>query len=223
MVSDAAQRSINAASGVVPPTSRRAHSSTRPAPPLADASAAPCESMQDSNSGRHARSIQLDAGAIRPGPAGRASRRPAPSAHREELEHCIELADRVRQVALVDDVLEPVPLGLRIRRQLDADAQVAEGAVRPDPTRMFGSAPLSSAWPDGVPWIATSWSRKRCRSAASRIGPPAADDRAGLRALGGDVQPVAVPAIVHVGKLAAVDPDLEASELDRRRLDGCAG
>ena len=32
---------------------------------------------------RHARSIQVDAGAIRPGPAGRASRRPAPGRARE--------------------------------------------------------------------------------------------------------------------------------------------
>ena len=88
---------------------------------------------------------------------------------------------------------------------------------------MFGSAPLQLR-------LARQGSVERGQLVAEalQVGgvedrPAGGDDRAGLRALRGHVQPVAVPAIVHVGELAAVDPDLEASELDRRRLDGCAG
>ena len=88
---------------------------------------------------------------------------------------------------------------------------------------MFGSAPLSSAWPDGVRVDGGQLVAEALQVGGVEDRPARGDDRAGLRALRGDVQPVAVPAIVHVGELAAVDPDLEASELDRRRLDGCAG
>ena len=52
--------------------------------------------------------------------------------------------------------------------------------------------------------------------------PAGGDDGAGLRALRGHVQPVAVPAIVGVRELTAVDRELEVPQLDRGRLDGCA-
>ncbi len=49
------------------------------------------------------------------------------------------------------------------------------------------------------------------------------DDRAGLRALRGHVQPVAVPAVVGIGELTAVDEELEVSQLDGGRLGGGSG
>ena len=173
--------------------------------------------MQDSKSARHARSVGRGVGQVE----RRGVRRPA--AHREQLEHRIELADRLRQVALVDGVLEPVALGQRIRRQLDADAQVAAPVARRDPHAdvRLGAAQLGLARRGSV-------ERGQLVAEALQVGgvedrPAGGDDRAGLRALRGHVQPVAVPAIVRVGELPAVDPDLEAPELDRRRLDGCAG
>src|SRR6188472_3806465 len=117
----ATQRAISAGSGVVPPTSRRTHSSTRPAPPLADARAVSQESMQDSNS------TASVADPVELGEAGGAA------AHREQLQHRIELADRRRQVGLRDGELEPVALGARIRRQLDAYLEPPCCAARRDP------------------------------------------------------------------------------------------
>ena len=90
-------------------------------------------------------------------------------------------------------------------------------------TRMFGSAPLSSAWPDACRLDGDQFVAEALHVGGIEDRSAGGDDRAGLRALRGHVQPVAVPAIVRVGELTAVDPDLEASELDRRRLDGCAG
>src|SRR3954467_16008393 len=103
----ATQRSISARSGVVPPTARRAHSSTRPAPPLADARAVSQESTQDSNS---------TASVADPVELGEAR---GAAAHREQLEHGIELADGRRQVGLPHVELQPVALGPPRRRPPD--------------------------------------------------------------------------------------------------------
>ena len=115
------------------------------------------------------------------------------------------------------------PLDQRIRRQLDADAQHGEPVHRGhrDADVRFGPGQL------GVP-------RPRAVERGQLVAEPlhvggvenrsaGGDDRAGLRALRGHVQPVAVPAVVGIGELTAVDEELEVSQLDGGRLGGGSG
>ena len=115
-------------------------------------------------------------------------------------------------------------LDLRVGRQLDADAQPAEPVARGHRARGRSARRRAARRaPDRVPRSVVQLVAEPLQVGRFEDRSAGRDDRPGLRALRGDVQPVAVPAILGVRELTAVDGELEVSQLDGGRLTGCAG